>query len=783
MAKYERPDKHDIRREVSGVIFIAFTLLMVVSLSSYNPSDVGGSAMPSNGIQNLAGITGAYLAVLLIHAFGTAAHTVPVISLALGILLFRKDSKQHAGALVIGGFFFMVSTCILLYVFWTHDPIYKHLPGGGLTGKLLAEMILVKILARPGAGIFGVTLLFLSILVTTRMSVREFLEASKRVSKSAYYYLYDRIKRVIETLSARGSVIAAKVEENIKTADKPVIASRLGEDNRETSVDLSVKESETKIIKKNPKSKETADDEFKAAQVSLDFPGDEGDYLLPSVDLLVRQPKVSRDKSDSELIANSEILTKKLADFGIEGRVTMVLPGPVITLYEFEPAAGIKVSRIVNLADDLAMGLRALAVRILAPVPGKAVVGIEVPNSKTEPGGVREIIESVEFTEKESMLTMVLGKDTSGIPVVTDLAGIPHLLIAGATGSGKSVGLNAMITSILYKATPLEVNFIMIDPKMLELSIYDGIPHLISPVVTNPKKAANALKWAVEEMERRYQLLAGVGFRNITGYNNWVEEFLKEREAEKKSGKKKEEEPVSTEFDEDGPIEEVEAEVKKLPYIVIVIDELADLMMVASKEVETSLARLAQMARASGIHLIVATQRPSVDVLTGLIKANFPARISYQVSSRIDSRTILDSIGAEKLLGRGDMLFLPPGTSRLQRIHGPFVTDDEVKKTVAFLKKQGKPMYNAEILKSHERIEEGLPEESTEEDDEYFEQAVELITRSRQASISMVQRRLRIGYNRAARIIETMEAKGMVGPPDGAKPREVLIPAIDDEEF
>jgi S-DNA-T family DNA segregation ATPase FtsK/SpoIIIE len=784
MAKYERPGKHDIRREVSGVLFIAFTILMVASLSSYNPSDVGSSAMPSGSVQNLAGITGAYLAVLLIHAFGSSAHTIPVMTLALGILLFRKDSKKHAGALVAGGFLFMVSTCILLYVFWTYDPIYKHLPGGGLTGKLLAEMILVKILAKPGAGIFGFTILFLSILVATRMSVREFLEVSTRVTKGACFYMYDRLKRVIDGASQSGSRIAARVEGKIASAEKPVIASPLGDASGAASGDAPGGALDTKIIKKSPKQKETADEEFRAAQVPLDFPGNEGDYILPSVELLKKQPKISREKSDSELIANSDILTKKLADFGIEGRVTMVLPGPVITLYEFEPAAGIKVSRIANLADDLAMGLRAVSVRILAPVPGKAVVGIEVPNSRTEPGGVREIIESVEFAEKESMLTMVLGKDTSGVPVVTDLAGIPHLLIAGATGSGKSVGLNAMIISILYKATPVEVNFIMIDPKMLELSIYDGIPHLISPVVTNPKKAANALKWAVEEMERRYQLLAGVGFRNITGYNKWVEEFLKEREEEKRSKKKKEEKPVTTEFDENGPIEKVEEEIKPLPYIVIVIDELADLMMVASKEVEMSLARLAQMARASGIHLIVATQRPSVDVLTGLIKANFPARISYQVSSRIDSRTILDSIGAEKLLGKGDMLFLPPGTSRLQRIHGPFVADEEVKKTVAFLKKQGKPMYNEEILKSHERIEEGLSADVDDDDDEYFEQAVELVTRSRQASISMIQRRLRIGYNRAARIIETMESKGMVGPADGAKPREVLIPSLaNDEEF
>ncbi|MFQ5432737.1 MAG: DNA translocase FtsK, partial [Nitrospinota bacterium] len=487
-----------------------------------------------------------------------------------------------------------------------------------------------------------------------------------------------------------------------------------------------------------------------------------------------KQPE--NEKSDRELLVNSQILTRKLEDFSIEGQVTKVLPGPVITLYEFEPAAGVKVSRIVGLADDLAMGLRSISVRILAPVPGKAVVGIEVPNVKVDAVTLKQLLASEEFAESNSRLTMALGADTSGVPVVTDLAAIPHLLIAGATGSGKSVGLNSMIMSILYKAAPAEVNFIMIDPKMLELSVYDGIPHLIAPVVTNPKKSANALRWAVSEMERRYQLLADKGFRNIGGYNTWVNEQLEEREINKSKPKKSE--PETKRFDGEGLIEEdEEEELKPLPHIVIVIDELADLMMVASKDVEEALARLAQMARAAGIHLIVATQRPSVDVLTGLIKANFPARVSYQVSSRIDSRTILDTIGAEKLLGKGDMLFLPPGTSRLQRIHGPFVTDDEVKRVVAFLRKQGRPVYKEEILLAKAKADDGRPgADNDDEDEEYFEQAVELVAQTRQASISMIQRRLRIGYNRAARIVETMEAKGMVGPADGAKPRQVFIP-------
>ena len=539
-----------------------------------------------------------------------------------------------------------------------------------------------------------------------------------------------------------------------------------------------------KIVKKAEKTQiSKPEEEFRAKQAKFEFMAEGSGYSLPPLSYLTDPKPFNRDKSDKELLINSQILTKKLADFGIDGHVTLVSPGPVITLYEFEPASGVKVSRIVSLADDLAMGLRAVSVRILAPVPGKAVVGIEVPNLQVEPVYLKQILTSSQFAESESKLTMALGRDTHGTPVVTNLAVIPHLLIAGATGSGKSVGLNGMIMSILYKSSPEEVNFIMIDPKMLELSVYDGIPHLIAPVVTNPKKAANALRWAVTEMERRYQLLADKGFRNILGYNEWLDE--QEKEALKKKPKKKNEDSVEVAvktFDEEGNLisEETHADVpaKKLPYIVIIIDELADLMMVASKEVEDALARLAQMARASGIHLMLATQRPSVDVLTGLIKANFPARLSYQVTSRIDSRTILDTIGAERLLGKGDLLFLPPGTSRLQRIHGPFVSDDEVKRVVEFLRKQGKPQFNEEILRMQERADDAASgEEDGGDDDEYFEQAVELVALTRQASISMIQRRLRIGYNRAARIVETMEAKGMVGPSDGSKPRQVYIPA------
>ena len=410
-------------------------------------------------------------------------------------------------------------------------------------------------------------------------------------------------------------------------------------------------------------------------------------------------------------------------------------PGPVITMYEFEPAPGIKVSRIANLADDLAMALSAVSIRIIAPIPGKAVVGIEVPNKVRQTVYLREIIESEVFASSKNMLTLSLGKTIAGEPFVADLTKMPHLLVAGSTGSGKSVSLNTMIISILFKATPLNVRFMMIDLKMLELSPYEGIPHLLLPVMTNAKNAKTALRWLIDEMERRYQVMNEKGVRNIDKYNQKM----------------------------------VKEEGETIPYIVVVIDELADLMMVSSKEVEEYIARLAQMARASGIHLILATQRPSVDVLTGIIKANFPARMSFKVTSKVDSRTILDTNGAESLLGAGDMLFLSPGVGRLQRIHSPFVTEGEIKRIVEFLKNQGAPTYHEEILE--EKDESGDAEEMN---DEKYEEAIEFVHEKGEASISMIQRRFRIGYNRAARIVERMEREGVVGPSTGIKPREVL---------
>lgn len=467
-------------------------------------------------------------------------------------------------------------------------------------------------------------------------------------------------------------------------------------------------------------------------------------WQRPPSSFLTPPATYSRNLDQNLLQLKAEILVEKLKDFGIQGKIVRILPGPVITTFEYRPAPGIKISKITNLSNDLALALSAISIRIVAPIPGRDVVGIEIPNPDREMVRLREIIESEVFRNNTSSLALCLGKDIEGKPVVEQLNRMPHLLIAGATGTGKSVGLNAMITSLIYKASPNEVKLLMIDPKRIELSFYSEIPHLITPVVTDMKLATHALFWAVREMERRYELLDQYQARNIKSFN----------EKMKSSGK----EPL-------------------LPFIVIVIDELADLMMVASRDVETALARLAQMARAAGIHLILATQRPSVDVLTGLIKANFPTRISFQVSSKIDSRTIIDGMGAETLLGNGDMLYLSSGSSRLQRIHGAFISEEELNRVTSFLKMQGSPEYIPDITDAPDRDNTGNG--NTTEYDERYDEAVELILRSRQTSASWLQRQLRIGYNRAARIIETMEREGILGPADGPRPREILLSSYE----
>jgi S-DNA-T family DNA segregation ATPase FtsK/SpoIIIE len=477
--------------------------------------------------------------------------------------------------------------------------------------------------------------------------------------------------------------------------------------------------------------------------------GISGDYELPGIDLLEDPPPSTSKPTKDELIERSDLLENKLRDFMIEGKVTYVSPGPIVTMFEFEPAPGVKISKVMSLADDLAMALRASSVRI-SPIHGRSTLGIEVPNKNRDAVLLKDIISNEAFHKSHSKLSIVLGKDIFGVPVMTDLAKMPHLLVAGATGSGKSVGLNSIVLSILYKASPKEVKMLMIDPKMLELSAYEDIPHLLMPVITLPKEASNALKKLVFEMERRYKLLAESGARNIDAYNKKIKAELR---SEKGSG------------------DEADADKEPLPYIVIFIDELADLMFVSGREVEDSIARLAGMARAAGIHLVLATQRPSVDVITGIIKANFPSRISFQVSSKMDSRIILDTYGADQLLGKGDMLFTSPG-KKIKRIHGAYVSGEEIRDVVNFIKAQAGPDYT---LFEELVIEESLGAAPDEDKDEFYYQAKDIVLSSGQASISYIQRRMKIGYNRAARIMEMLEDEGIVGPPgEAGKPRDIL---------
>ncbi len=746
--------------EVKGFALGALGLFLGMALVSFNGSDRAPNTWSSQaGTSNLCGIFGAQVADLLLIGFGLAAYLIPLALLYLAYRLLRFKGVQWRGY-KFGAFLGLVISLATIFGlnFETTSFLGQQVPTGGLFGFGVADF-LKRFLGKPGALLLILPLLAACIMILGHFSFTLYADWWL----NAFRQKWQR-HRELAALQKE-----AETDSPLPGATPPIKA-----------VPLPTPLPDAIILKEKKKEKgKTA-----PIQEAFDFIKSEGEYSTPPLSLL-DVPQTMDRKVDKEVLElNARLLVKKLADFGVDGEVVEICPGPVITMYEFFPGPGIKVSRIAGLSDDLSMALQALSIRIVAPIPGKGVVGIEIPNKNRETVYLREIFNCEEFHKNKMKLPMALGKDTAGFPVVTDLARAPHLLVAGATGSGKSVSINTIILSLLYTATPKDVRIIMVDPKMLELSIYEGIPHLLLPVVTNPKKAALALKWAVREMERRYRLMSDKGVRNIDSYNKKIEREEKEAE-EHDANRTVTIDEIEEAFDD--PVDEFTEEFTAvaeplehghLPYIVVIVDELADLMMVAGRELEEYIARLAQMARAAVIHRILATQRPSVDVITGLIKANFPARLSFQVSSKTDSRTILDCNGAETLLGMGDMLFLPPGTSRLQRLHGAFVSDAEVQRVVDFLKKQGKPVYDKSIM-AMKPGDDKATEDDDEPIDDRYDDAVALVAEAKQASISMVQRRLRIGYNRAARIIEKMEQEGIVGPSDGtSKPREVFINKI-----
>jgi len=711
-----------MRKEIIGIFLFFLLIFTLGSLLSYSPEDPSiHNAKAIGNVHNLFGIFGAHVSSILIGLFGLGAFRIPILFLLSSVHFFGDYQGKAIVLIMAGGIILIISTGSLLAFQQNHFIIFgSKFSSGGIMG-IPIKSFLIKYTNQTGGAVILILMWLIGFIMTTGFSLIIFF-------KRFWKLIINGIKKT--------NILIIMWKERSKKAKKRSKIKK--ERNKKNDSEIKITSIESKPIREVPVPKQDVFEFMKA----------EKGFQLPSINLL-EDPEIKPVSADDEnLRMQSKLLEKKLEDFGVKGKVVTILPGPVITTFEYEPAPGVKINKIVGLADDLALALRSISIRIVAPIPGKAAIGIELPNETRETVRLKEIITSNNFEQSKSKLTISLGKDIIGNPVVAELDKMPHLLIAGATGTGKSVALNAMICSLLYKAGPDEVKLIMIDPKRIELSSYDGIPHLITPVVTDVKKATNALFWAVREMEQRYELLSEKKARNIKQYNQKIDK--EKTKEETGSG--------------------------KLPYIVIIIDELADLMIAASRNVEVALTRLAQMARAAGIHLILATQRPSVDVLTGIIKANFPTRLSFQVSSKTDSRTIIDTNGAENLLGNGDMLFLPPGTAKIQRIHGAYLSEKEIAGITEFLKKQGTPEYDHAVITESEK------EKASSEDleyDEKYDEAVALITKTGQASISMIQRHLRIGYNRAARIIEIMEKEGVVGPSDGVKPREVLGRSYD----
>ncbi len=726
--------------EIHALLLLIVSTLVLCSLVSFHGSDLTffNASTAAQQPRNWIGFLGANLAWVAFFLFGIGAYAFPLLGFWFSYRLFRRKSPLANGWIQAGGLLLLLLTSVSLSALLEPQVCLfgQKLLSGGQIGRLISSLLVDKI-NHVGTYVVLIGLFLTALLLSTPFSLLTSWRVAADVLRRARAALHPLLRQFGEGMR-RPPAIPPKQRPRLST---PKASTR----------------PEKRTIRSLPaagsQKVETLPQRTVKSVVGSEV------YKLPPIDLLDHYDNEETTQDPEALEENARVLEQKLADFGVQGKVVGIQPGPVITMYEYSPAPGIKISRIVGLADDLSMALKATSIRVVAPIPGKAAIGIELPNRKRALVSARSVFESEAFRKTKNPLSIALGKDIIGHPMLTNLARMPHMLIAGATGTGKSVCINVVLNSLLYRNTPDELRLLLIDPKRIELSSYEGIPHLLHPVVTDAKMATRALRWAVDEMELRYRLIADKNVRNIENYNKVIRRELAQN--------KPTESPATP--------EKKELPHHYLPLIVIIIDELADLMMVASREVEEYITRLAQMARAAGIHLILATQRPSVDVLTGIIKANIPTRLSFQVSSKVDSRTVLDTMGAETLLGAGDMLFLPPGTAKLQRIHGAFISEKEVQRVTDFWRTQqlsSDPL--AQRVNFLEPAEDGdIPAEDL---DEKYDEAVELVLRTRQASISMLQRRLRVGYNRAARMIEVMEQQGIVGPSDGSKPREILLP-------